>query len=95
MKRLSFTTIALLLVLLVVGGSWSAVAGSSSPLEISWFTIDGGGTMSSSSGPFALGGTIGQPDAGSSGNGAYTLHGGFWFVAQANTYQVYLPAALR
>jgi len=45
--------------------------------SINWSTIDSGGGHSSG-GPYALAGTIGQPDAATSGGGAYTLHGGFW-----------------
>lgn len=44
---------------------------------IDWFTIDGGGGQSSG-GAFGLQGTIGQPDAGMSRGGTYTLRGGFW-----------------
>jgi hypothetical protein len=45
--------------------------------SINWSTIDSGGGHSSG-GPYALAGTIGQPDAATSSGGAYTLHGGFW-----------------
>jgi len=46
------------------------------PYEISWYTIDGGGGMSSG-GPYVLMGTIGQPDADWSSGGKYELLGGF------------------
>ena len=45
--------------------------------SLDWFTIDGGGCVSSG-GNYALGGTIGQPDAGTLSGGSYTLEGGFW-----------------
>lgn len=45
--------------------------------EISWYTIDGGGGVSSG-GPYQLSGTIGQPDAGTSAGGDYVLNGGYW-----------------
>ncbi|GMU37950.1 MAG: hypothetical protein AMXMBFR22_21410 [Phycisphaerae bacterium] len=46
---------------------------------IPWFTIDGGGHISSSGGAYTLGATIGQPDAGAvMSGGAYVLAGGFW-----------------
>ena len=45
--------------------------------EISWSTIDGGGGRSTS-GDFALVGTIGQPDAGQMSGADYKLAGGFW-----------------
>ena len=45
--------------------------------ELSWYTIDGGGGRSTG-GPYALTGTIGQPDAAYSAAGNYELLGGFW-----------------
>ncbi len=48
----------------------------SADYEISWSTIDGGGT--STGGDYALVGTIGQPDAGEMSGGDYKLAGGFW-----------------
>lgn len=54
--------------------------------DLSWFTIDGGGVMFSTSrdGEHELSGTIGQPDAsgpmaGPAGPG-YELTGGFWYA---------------
>jgi hypothetical protein len=44
---------------------------------IDWSTIDAGGGTSAG-GPYVLGGTIGQPDAGSMSGGTVTLQGGFW-----------------
>lgn len=47
--------------------------------EISWYTIDGGGVSSSTGGGYALGGTIGQPDAAPlMVGGAFEVLGGFW-----------------
>lgn len=47
--------------------------------EIDWFTIDCGGTSSSTGGAFELAGTIGQPDAGPvMTGGSFALSGGFW-----------------
>jgi hypothetical protein len=45
---------------------------------LGWFTIDGGGTTTSSGGPYTLRGTIGQPDAGLLSGGANVVAGGFW-----------------
>ena len=46
--------------------------------DIDWFTIDGGGGLSTGSG-FELEGTIGQFDAGQAmSGGGFTLTGGFW-----------------
>jgi hypothetical protein len=48
-----------------------------SQYQIDWYTIDGGGGISTG-GPYVLTGTIGQPDAGWSAGGNYLLLGGFW-----------------
>jgi hypothetical protein len=45
--------------------------------EINWYTIDGGGGLSSG-GLYTLTGTIGQPDSAYSVGGNYELLGGFW-----------------
>lgn len=53
--------------------------------DLSWSTIDGGGATFSTGGAYSLGGTSGQPDAGSlttpMSGGAFTLVGGFWPAA--------------
>ncbi len=51
--------------------------------SINWSTIDGGGGTSTG-GVYAVGGTIGQPDAsGPMTNGQYSVVGGFWAVVAA------------
>ncbi len=46
--------------------------------DLTWSSVDGGG-MFSAGGGYALGGTVGQPDAGAAlAGGGYTLTGGFW-----------------
>jgi uncharacterized repeat protein (TIGR01451 family) len=53
--------------------------GTAQDLEIRWFTVDGGGGMTSSGGTFTVGGTIGQPDAGTQmTGGVFIVTGGFW-----------------
>ena len=47
-------------------------------LAIDWFTIDGGGLSYGFSGNLRLGGSCGQPDAGTLAGGDYVLRGGFW-----------------
>jgi FlgD Ig-like domain len=47
-------------------------------LTLDWYTIDGGGHTFSSNGSYRLGGTCGQPDAGSMSGSQYDLRGGFW-----------------
>lgn len=51
---------------------------ASAQFRISRFTIDGGGVTRSAGGTFALGATIGQPDAGRLSGSGFTLSGGFW-----------------
>ena len=46
--------------------------------ELSWHTIDGGGSVATAGGIYELGGTVGQPDAGRLSGGSYELVGGFW-----------------
>jgi len=46
--------------------------------DLSWHTIDAGGTTTAAGGAYALGGTAGQIDAGTHSGGAYILSGGFW-----------------
>jgi hypothetical protein len=62
---------------------------------IDWYTIDGGGALNGNGGSYSLSGAIGQPDAGASGGGSYTLVGGFWGGAVIASYSVYLPLILR
>lgn len=64
-------------------------------LAIPWWTADGGGG-DSSGGPYALSGTIGQPDAGVLSGGDFALSGGFWVSGGASPpvtggNQIYLP----
>jgi hypothetical protein len=49
------------------------------PSAVDWFTIDGGGGVSTG-GVYTVSGSIGQPDAGTMSGGNYTLAGGFWGV---------------
>jgi hypothetical protein len=74
-----------------------AVAESGNGYDLSWWTVDGGGTTGSTGGGSTLSGTAGQPDAGVLAGGGYTLGGGFWRGGEARppAYQIYLPAVLR
>lgn len=73
--RKSMNAIGLLLLL----GSLAPTA--LAQLDLSWYTIDGGGATFSTGGSFTLGGTIGQPDAGVMSGGTFSLTGGFWGAA--------------
>ena len=106
----STRTLATLLVLgLLLGGTvlppWGAQARSpddASPnltatLDLSWWTVDGGGQTFSTGGDFQLGATIAQPDAGALRGGDFILAGGFWpsVTAWEVAYSTYLPVVLR
>ena len=74
-----------------------AIAQTGSDYDLSWWTVDGGGTIGSSGGGYLLSGTAGQPDAGVLEGGGYVLGGGFWrggAVAPPG-YRIYLPLAMR
>lgn len=69
----SFTTFVLV--------SLAITAPASAQRDLSWHTIDGGGATACTGGNFALGGTIGQPDAQTAPvmtGGSFSLAGGFW-----------------
>ncbi len=61
---------------------------------IDWYTIDGGGTMSTSGGSYTLSGTIGQSDAGTQSGGNYKLNGGFWGLLDSLS-RLNLPLIMR
>jgi hypothetical protein len=99
---LKIARIALLLVLLLLATlavapavSNAAPAASSGSYDLSWWTMDGGGATFSTGGSYSLGGTIGQPDAGTSSGGTYTLEGGFWGGVVSILYWIYLPLVIR
>ena len=72
------------------------VAQSGDGHDLSWWTVDGGGATFSTGGGYALGGTVGQPDAGVLEGGDYSLTGGFWGGrAVAVEYDICLPLVLR
>ena len=94
MKHKWFLSLLLLVTAVALLGvvNASALAG----YTLDWWTVDGGGATSSAGGSYSLGGTIGQPDAGTSTGGTYTLSGGFWGGgAAAIEYNLFLPLILR
>jgi len=58
--------------------------------DLSWWTVDNGGTIGLTSGSYTLSGTAGQPDTGTLSAGDYDLTGGFWAVLAAHL-QNFLP----
>jgi hypothetical protein len=91
--KAAIAVFAFLLLLASVVGAQAVYAQTGGGYDLTWSTIDGGGMMFSTGGGYSLGGTMGQPDAGTLGGG-YTLAGGFWGGA-AVQYKVYLPVVLR
>lgn len=66
-----------LLILSLIWGT-THLSGLAQEFQIDWFTLDGGGGVSTG-GTYELRGTIGQPDAGITlTGGTYQLTGGFW-----------------
>jgi hypothetical protein len=86
--------ISLLLVFVALRSTAPAAAQSGDGYDLTWSTVDGGGHTFSTGGGYGLGGTVGQPDAGSLTGGGYALVGGFWGGAGIE-YPVYLPLVLR
>jgi hypothetical protein len=72
----------------------SLAVAQSDEVDLTWFSIDGGGGISSDGTRYSLFGTIGQPDAGTMSSDIYALSGGFHGVgrsAVASASVVYLP----
>ncbi len=57
--------------------------------QVPWFTVDCGGGTRTAFGDYQLGGTIGQPDAGSAAGGIYTVNGGFWALASPEAQAIF------
>ena len=92
-RLLRWTLLALMLASLASGVALATPGAPDADYDISWWTVDGGGTALSSGGSYTLGGAIGQPDAGPLSGGDYTLEGGFWVAAQGHA--IYLPLVMR
>jgi len=84
-----------ILVLILLAGASFALA-QSGGFDLSWFSVDGGGTAASEGGEFSLASTIGQPDAGTLSGGEFALSGGFQMKPQVQGSSfVFLPLVLR
>src|SRR5258706_10446129 len=75
MKPKILLSLLLLVIAGVLVGVTSALALAGYNLD--WWSVDGGGVTSSVGGVYGVGGNIGQPDAGTSSGGIYSLAGGF------------------
>jgi hypothetical protein len=89
--------ISILVIVFALVSLLTAVALAQNGFDLSWWSVDGGGYISSSGGDYTLGGTIGQPDAGELSGGVYTLSGGFWSGSNTGLPQhlLYLPLIIR
>jgi hypothetical protein len=93
LSRIVWLSVGLFALLLAT--SPLAIAQTGPGHDLSRWTVDGGGALSSGGG-YQLGGTAGQPDAGEMTGGGYTLGGGFWVGPRANEpFRVYLPIVVR
>jgi hypothetical protein len=77
LKQLFAIVAALLAVLL------SAPGVVAQTYEVTWHTVDGGGTVTAAGGGYEASGTIGQPDAADPTGGDYLVTGGFWSFGSA------------
>lgn len=92
MKRGYLALLLLLFLALAVGVTNAAPrAAAVSNYDLAWWTTDGGGATASAGGAYLLGGTAGQPDAGTLQGSPYILAGGFWEGGATLQNSVYLP----
>ncbi len=68
---------------MVAAHATTSFAQSGGPYDLRGSTIDGGGSTSATGGIYALGGTIGQADAGRVAGGSVVVNGGFWKPLEA------------
>jgi hypothetical protein len=90
MKRARRTCTVILLVLAAL--LLTAVVLADGGYDLSWWTV--GSTTLSTGGEFAMGGTVGQPEAGSLSGGVYSLTGGFWSGTGPQPF-IFLPVIMR
>ena len=78
MKKVCYRLVLAMLLLLLVGAA-GVYAQSGAGYDLSWSTVDGGGSTTTEGGGYTLMSTAGQPDAGPTlKGGGYSLTGGFW-----------------
>ena len=90
--------ISLAIILLIVSG-WQitrAVDSSGSGYALTWWSLDGGGTISHAGTGYAVSGTIAQPDAKKWSGEHYSLSGGFWQIQVIQPLsELFLPLVTR
>jgi hypothetical protein len=96
MNTLRFMGIALLLAVFLFP-PFLALAQTGASFDLTWNTVDASGYTFSTGGGYALGGSIGQTDAGTLSGGNYTLGGGFWAGGEVTAHEsrICLPLVLR
>lgn len=65
---------------ILLGQSFSAGTALANAYDLSWYTIDCGGRSTVIGSGYDFSGTIGQPDAGFSLSGEYSLASGYWLA---------------
>lgn len=75
MKRITLFSILLIGLSLI---ALPLLAQTSSGYDLSWSSVDSGGTANIQSGAYTWSSSVGQPDAGTLSEGAYAFQGGFW-----------------
>ncbi|MBI5030039.1 MAG: hypothetical protein HZB51_05895 [Chloroflexi bacterium] len=93
-KTILITVAIAMIVAALALGNVPTSAKPADTYTIDWYTINGGGTMSTSGSPYTLSGTIGQSEAGAISGGNYKLSGGFWSVIDSLS-KLFLPLILR
>ena len=69
-------------------------APGSAAYEITWWTMDSGGSNALAANGYTLSGTVGQPDAASLTDGSYQLLSGFW-PGTIPWHSIFLPLVVR
>ena len=88
------------LLALALGLTAAVYAQAGDGYDLTWNTVDNGGVTFSNNEGYTLGGTAGQPDAAVwSGEGGYTLSGGFWSAVSGGAApgggKIYLPIIMK
>jgi len=92
MKRVLFL---LLVVIALIGITITGWAQTGAGYDLSWWTIDSGGSLNNTGGAYSLSASIGQPDASVASSSGYTLLGGFWGGVGSVSIKNYLPVVIR
>jgi len=92
-RRINFLYICIIVLLLFSGQAVLAANG----YAITWWSVDGGGGMSTG-GSYTVNGTIGQTDTALLTGSGFSLQGGFWSypgIDLSSGTMLYLPSVVR